>query len=491
MKNTLTIGFVALACLFLKAESTPPNASCGKVLNLNGTSSDYVVMNRIADTLVAIDDNDKFTVEFWMKTTASTGNIFSVYTSTEFVNVEIYIRLHGGKIGTSETFTSLFTETAEQVNDNLWHHVAMSFNGDLARLYVDGEYIGNEDYSFFFQDNSKVSLGMADIPGSGKRDFFKGQLDELKIWKTVRTEEEINSGMNLSLIGDESDLLAYYDFNEVNNLDKVLNNSLYDFDFNLKAENVANARQNPDGSAPTKIENVVITNPSCFELEDGSLEIEAFTQATSVEYSFSDELGLGDDNTLNGLADGNYNILIKDSEGCYDSLTVELDDGEPYEVTLEFNDEYSFFDADISPSASGAQYQWLNCETGNLLSEGVSARFYPEETGEYQVVYVRNENCTYVSDCAPFGDVSINNLNISQQLSVFPNPTNGKVNINFDAAIKGALVSLSDLTGKSIKTFVLEDEMKRVIDLTSFENGVYFIRVAKGDDSAVYKVIKR
>ena len=41
-----------------------------------------------------------------------------------------------------------------------------------------------------------------------------GAIDELRIWRVVRTEEEINATMNKPLTGDESRLLAYYTFDE-------------------------------------------------------------------------------------------------------------------------------------------------------------------------------------------------------------------------------------------------------------------------------------
>ena len=41
-----------------------------------------------------------------------------------------------------------------------------------------------------------------------------GAIDEVRIWRIVLTEEEINSTMNKPLTGDETRLIAYYTFDE-------------------------------------------------------------------------------------------------------------------------------------------------------------------------------------------------------------------------------------------------------------------------------------
>jgi hypothetical protein len=47
----------------------------------------------------------------------------------------------------------------------------------------------------------------------GRGDHFIGELDELRVWKTARTHDEILAHMNSALIGAEPGLVAYWDFN--------------------------------------------------------------------------------------------------------------------------------------------------------------------------------------------------------------------------------------------------------------------------------------
>ena len=47
-----------------------------------------------------------------------------------------------------------------------------------------------------------------------RKDLFKGRLDEFRIWKVARSQAEIQAHMNHPLIGTESNLVAYWPFDE-------------------------------------------------------------------------------------------------------------------------------------------------------------------------------------------------------------------------------------------------------------------------------------
>ncbi len=93
-----------------------------------------------------------------------------------------------------------------------WSHVALVADRDKVTLYVNGVAAIHET------DIEAVDLTSFDIgsyKGWGSRNFT-GQIDEVCFWKKALTEEEIRAGMHLTKenLIDESDLLAYYQFNE-------------------------------------------------------------------------------------------------------------------------------------------------------------------------------------------------------------------------------------------------------------------------------------
>ncbi len=76
--------------------------------------------------------------------------------------------------------------------------------------------------------------------------------------------------------------------------------------------------------------------------------------------------------------------------------------------------------------------------------------------------------------------------NILDQVSVYPNPTSGNVQVNLPNSIEILSVSVSDLSGKQMNANVLGT----TVDMSNFASGVYMINVNTTEGNLVRKVIK-
>ena len=100
--------------------------------------------------------------------------------------------------------------------DGKWHHVAMTWEVDMVdgfKSYLDGELVAQRDSGpeLLPLINGQAYLGAY----QGTSEFTKGQLDEVRLWETARTQEQLKEWMNKPL-GDNTDgLLAYYQFDEL------------------------------------------------------------------------------------------------------------------------------------------------------------------------------------------------------------------------------------------------------------------------------------
>lgn len=103
-----------------------------------------------------------------------------------------------------------FRDTGMRVEFDTWQHVAATFiPGVGVRFQKNGEevlipYIGYDSY------DNPIAIGTN--PGFGGR--FVGDIDEVRVWKTPRSAEEIRAAMHLSLAGDEPGLVGYWRFDE-------------------------------------------------------------------------------------------------------------------------------------------------------------------------------------------------------------------------------------------------------------------------------------
>lgn len=99
---------------------------------------------------------------------------------------------------------------------NSWTHVAVTFNSITGEnsFYVNGTLNRTviRTQRTLFNDDSPAFIGQQ---GSACRcNYYSGDLDEVRVWNKVLTCSEITSRMNCELVGNESGLVAYYQFNQ-------------------------------------------------------------------------------------------------------------------------------------------------------------------------------------------------------------------------------------------------------------------------------------
>ena len=102
------------------------------------------------------------------------------------------------------------------VTTGTWYHVALTFEaGVKAELYVNGQKVFTKAppscSQFFTIDRYRFGSRGSD---AGPYQHFHGALDDVQFWSIVRTEGQIQAGMDQHLVGDESGLISYYRFDE-------------------------------------------------------------------------------------------------------------------------------------------------------------------------------------------------------------------------------------------------------------------------------------
>lgn len=107
-----------------------------------------------------------------------------------------------------------------------WFHITAVFDGSTqnADLYLDGELkdrARNSQYPTYqlsSLQNSELQIQIGSSNALSNDNSYRtllGQLDEIRLWKSVVEPDLIYCRKNLALIGNEEDLLLYYRCNEV------------------------------------------------------------------------------------------------------------------------------------------------------------------------------------------------------------------------------------------------------------------------------------
>ncbi|MEQ8604225.1 MAG: LamG-like jellyroll fold domain-containing protein [Marivibrio sp.] len=159
-----------------------------------------------AAELSAFDGATSLTLEGWINTSRPGGTILQLTG-----NDSLELKLDGaGALELSGTLGdggSVVGATA--INTGEWVHVAAVLEGGQAQLYVNGEAAGSGSVSANLADPDLL-IGKTQFGG----DYFRGAMDEIRLWTTARSEAEIQGAYQRQLTGDEAGLAAYYRFDE-------------------------------------------------------------------------------------------------------------------------------------------------------------------------------------------------------------------------------------------------------------------------------------
>jgi photosystem II stability/assembly factor-like uncharacterized protein len=133
-------------------------------------------------------------------------------------------------------------------------------------------------------------------------------------------------------------------------------------------------------------------------------------------------------------------------------------------------------------------YQWF--QNGIAINGANADSLWVFLTGDYTVL-VDDGVCDYTS---PILDVLVSNCsgiaeNQKSSIRVSPNPTNGLGILTWNNDFDFKTFEITDATGKLISTEILPGNNQHNFDLSSYENGLYFIRLI-GTSSSTIRIIK-
>ena len=201
MRLRILLLFILALCAKYAAGQLP-----GKGLHFDGTDDHVVIQD--AD---ALDLSSSYTMECWIRPERFNflAGIISKYNASP--SNGYLLRLSGAFPYNGLSFDGMETATGILQADT-WYHVAAVKNGSSRKLYVNGtEYPLHGTPVTVGANTDKLTLGVDYLPSPR---YFKGVIDEVRIWNVARTQAEIQANMSSTIAPATAGLVAYYQFEE-------------------------------------------------------------------------------------------------------------------------------------------------------------------------------------------------------------------------------------------------------------------------------------
>lgn len=383
-------------------------------------------------------------VEFWFnKDPNSPQGVSPVYASSasawEYHGFNVVINSTnrvtvGYGDGNGNGFSNRHTiESVNTITPGNWTHVIVVFRGyQDADIYIDciqspttysGGYSGNMVVANGEPSIGRATKGSTTIPFN----YYTGSIDELKFWNRALSSNEIQllctpCTMDSTYLQDT--FCSSYDFNGT-----II-------------------------TTPGSYQDVLMGYDGCDSMV--TLDLTLGVSDTTIDVQTScDQFTWIDGNTYT-QSTNQPSILIPSSTGCDSLVTLDL-------TIVSIDTSIVQNGITLSATTDADSWQWINCETGDSVSGAVSSTFTPTVNSTYKVIIVK-DGCSDSSDCINVMGIGIPESK-STEFLVYPNPSNGHVNIELPSGYQKISIEAFDLSGRRIFRKEVSGTLKATIAL--------------------------
>ena len=361
------------------------------------------------------------------------------------------------------------TTTSTPLVLNSWQHVAATYDGATMSVYVDGNLIETKNDPSINFSSAFQNLTIGSWAG-GNGSIFAGNIDEVRVWSVSRTQSEIQADLNTCLTGSETGLAAYYQFEDGSG-----SSTLTDLTPNGNNGTLTNMDINTtwvQGSTVCVTCNIEMTQTITIGVGQnttGTISPIACNSFTSPSGNYT------------WTSSATYLDTIPNAVGCDSVITINL--------TIDSLDNTTSLTVNtITATQAGATYRWLDCNNSNAVISGETAQSFTATVNGNYAVEITNGICVDTSACENVIITGIEELT-NQVVSIYPNPTNSIITVDFSSTVSLLDYTLMSIDGKTVTQGEFSGT-KLILNLENEPKGIYFLKVENTTINYVQKVFK-
>lgn len=181
---------------------------------------------------------------------------------------------------------------------------------------------------------------------------------------------------------------------------------------------------------------------------------------------------------------GIYADTIPNTQGCDSIINIDL-------TVTNVDTALSRTPNSATSQASGATYQWLDCDNNYAPISGETSQTYTTTTIDFEnvAVEVTQNSCVDTSRCVAIRDVGIEENLFKNSITLFPNPSSGAINLEFERVYETLAITVTDVTGRTLQEGTLRNADRAIWDLPQ-EPGYYLVKVQSQKSQATFRVLR-
>lgn len=383
------------------------------------------------------------------------------------------------------------------INDNEWHHIAVSLDRDGRSFTWQDGYIQEENFTGFTNDSDTDYPLVIGQDGTTNYDAsFNGLISEVRIWDTNLRNITLNEWKCRDITSDHpnyGNLVGIWHMDEgqgteVNDLSSFNESGFLNNGATWSVGNNSDLICNDYSEVPDNTDIVpTVMDFMCLEMDDAwgfdgtshAVDLSSCLPAVVV----CEDLSLTNTLVTTQFNNDVLNITINNSSdliAAYPEMTVEFEDNpyitpaDPYIETVLQNDGDTEF------------YPIINLD----ISQGIPSDTYVNGTA---TMYVAELDLTCVFPFTVLLPVTASvNHHLNPTINIFPNISNNLISYDLGNINEKISMKIFSAKGELIREEILEDE-NGVINVNALNTGVYFLIMENGDGEMVFreKILKK
>ena len=224
-----------------------------------------------------------------------------------------------------------------------------------------------------------------------------------------------------------------------------------------------------------------VQDESCRGASDGVIDVNVSGGVHPLSYAWSNG---GTSSTLLNLSPGTYALTVTDANGCIDTLSATVNQADAFPLSMLSGPDTSAptqIDVYSVDSIFAAQYDW-QVMGGSILSgqstPTVNVQWNVPGAHVVSVVVSKGDTCEKVYLEVVVDQIFSVDAVSSAGFRIYPNPTKGAFRVAFLGEDQVSSILVYDHLGRLVLTMPAASvSMEQEIDMTSFANGLYIIRI--------------